>query len=738
MHTAAEKELFRKKMDELIRIGLKGDQESFKKIPRSRLTVNNINRVFNVDADYLIDDTNEVIYPKQWMYECVPYSKSLPVTYFVVEKIKRVVYVDPEEDDHYEGESQICVCNVNKSVTENDLIAWIRCGLSTEDPRLQDIELRVKKCEDRIKSIEQKIEEVPFRETKSDDFKEAAKERRQMAKYLNEERRGAEEKLEKLKEHLQQERIRKLNEEIQVKRIRVDGNLRTWYVYFPGPDGPLLEYQAVHKKNWCDVLLAIGDERRSVQRKPYCQTEGEFTPEHQKYAINMRNVLVVRRRHGKGALYYRDRSFYSGDWFEGKQHGEGEFFSDIGHFKGTFKHGRFHGYGEYKLANSERYDGSFKSTNQIEESLLNGGEYNDAHMHGKGKFTFADGSVYEGEFVRGRITGKGKYVSKDGGDVMEGDFVNGYLHGENCTKKTKEGVTYQGSFRNGYIEQVGKLSINNKYSYHGDFKHGLTHGRGVQRMNDNNQFDGFFQYGLPDGKIRVSYGNAFEEHELKTNKVILHRDWDYDGYLKNGQPRSRGMYTRRILPIKFFQTTNNRSPTWKYTYSIRKFLEKTVKKKAKKLRERFEVDAAERKKLTRFNTYYYVKGRTYIDLIEEEELRRMDKERRKIRKQREKNRLERLKLERIRDHQMQMYGKSSIEAQFAPPDELNPIIKVDREINLLKLYKKPPTKREVQFLIDAKERREERRRKKEEKERKKREEEEKKKGRFSLERLSNR
>ena len=28
--------------------------------------------------------------------------------------------------------------------------------------------------------------------------------------------------------------------------------------------------------------------------------------------------------------------------------------------------------------------------------------------------------------------------------------------------------------------------------------------------------------------------NASEEHELKTDKMILHRDWDYDGFFKLG------------------------------------------------------------------------------------------------------------------------------------------------------------------------------------------------------------
>ena len=45
-------------------------------------------------------------------------------------------------------------------------------------------------------------------------------------------------------------------------------------------------------------------------------------------------------------------------------------------------------------------------------------------MHGKGKYSYADGNVYEGDWKDGKKHGKGKY-SWASGDVYEGDvFVD--------------------------------------------------------------------------------------------------------------------------------------------------------------------------------------------------------------------------------------------------------------------------------------------------------------------------
>ena len=61
---------------------------------------------------------------------------------------------------------------------------------------LANAEQRLKRrCVKKIENIERKLEQVPFIQTKSEDFNEASRERKDYAKYLNEERRTCEDNL---------------------------------------------------------------------------------------------------------------------------------------------------------------------------------------------------------------------------------------------------------------------------------------------------------------------------------------------------------------------------------------------------------------------------------------------------------------------------------------------------------------------------------------------------------------
>ena len=50
-------------------------------------------------------------------------------------------------------------------------------------------------------------------------------------------------------------------------------------------------------------------------------------------------------------------------------------------------------------------------------------------MHGKGKFTYANGNVYEGDYHNDKRHGKGKYTLANG-DVYEGNFQDDKRNGK--------------------------------------------------------------------------------------------------------------------------------------------------------------------------------------------------------------------------------------------------------------------------------------------------------------------
>merc|ERR1712142_322979 len=94
-----------------------------------------------------------------------------------------------------------------------------------------------------------------------------------------------------------------------------------------------------------------------------------------KYKGNM----VYGVREGHGALYWKDKSYYSGTWKNNKKHGEGTLF----------------------YANGDIYTGTWSEETKT----------------GQGKYFYATGGKLhgEGKFENGRMTGEGVYAFADGG-----------------------------------------------------------------------------------------------------------------------------------------------------------------------------------------------------------------------------------------------------------------------------------------------------------------------------------
>ena len=92
-------------------------------------------------------------------------------------------------------------------------------------------------------------------------------------------------------------------------------------------------------------------------------------------------------------------------------------------------------------------------------------------MHGKGKFTYKDGSTYEGEWEDDKRDDKhGHYIWKEehGYSEYKGEFKDDKRHGHG---------TYT------WLDQPG-------YTYKGDWKDGMRHGKGHQKYPNGSHYDG--------------------------------------------------------------------------------------------------------------------------------------------------------------------------------------------------------------------------------------------------------
>ena len=89
------------------------------------------------------------------------------------------------------------------------------------------------------------------------------------------------------------------------------------------------------------------------------------------------------------------------------------------------------------------------------------GDWKDGQLHGKGKFSFGDGSYYEGHYQDDARHGTG-VMTEANGSVYEGEWQDSKPHG--AGQLTENGDTYKVSFTNGiqHAECVLILKANGK------------------------------------------------------------------------------------------------------------------------------------------------------------------------------------------------------------------------------------------------------------------------------------
>jgi hypothetical protein len=125
----------------------------------------------------------------------------------------------------------------------------------------------------------------------------------------------------------------------------------------------------------------------------------------------------------------------------------------------------------------ENYSYRFRGMQTDFDGIIEEGTFNRRHLdkkmdlHGKGKRTYLDGSVWEGTFVNGEFAGKGTKILADG-TIEEGYFSVGSLHGKGKVTIPK-GDTIEGFFQNGKLNGYGKITHHDGTVEEGLFENGV-------------------------------------------------------------------------------------------------------------------------------------------------------------------------------------------------------------------------------------------------------------------------
>ena len=311
----------RKLLAQGIKVGIKNKPDTILKLPRSRLKKSTIDDLFDVNAEFLRDDTGEIVHYNDWLIEC----QTLGV-YHIIEFEKKPPKVDPAVDPYYIGGHLLVCMKVPQIIQKEDLVAWLQHAIGQEDSVVQHHESELSRLDMEIMAQERRLQAIPYMETKSKKFKEQAAERRLMSELVNEERATL---IEQRVGHINAlGRLGKRKDAV-VDVLKLDHDHRNkvtmWQVIVQGEEGEAYMQKLAVKKNMAEIVLGMGlydsdpitPPVTAIKELPKEQTlerRGEtvkITIGADRY-VNMRNVEIIRYKHGAGAFLYPD-----GDVFQG-------------------------------------------------------------------------------------------------------------------------------------------------------------------------------------------------------------------------------------------------------------------------------------------------------------------------------------------------------------------------------------------------------------------------------------
>lgn len=166
-------------------------------------------------------------------------------------------------------------------------------------------------------------------------------------------------------------------------------------------------------------------------------------------------------------------------------------------------------------------------------------------FHGKGMYTYTNGSVYEGQWVDGRKQGQGRQTQPDG-SVYVGEWRDNLQNGKG-RMRWASGDVYEGEWSDGHMHGRGVYTSANGDRYEGNFVVDQREGSGVLTRRNGERFDGRWKEGLRDGKgtltkpgVGVIVGQWSGDMPAGKMTVTFSGGDRFVGALQNDLPHGKG------------------------------------------------------------------------------------------------------------------------------------------------------------------------------------------------------
>lgn len=160
------------------------------------------------------------------------------------------------------------------------------------------------------------------------------------------------------------------------------------------------------------------------------------------------------------------------------------------------------------------------------------GQIVDGKRHGRGVFTWTNGSKYDGEWANGKCNGKGVYTWADG-DRYEGEWLDNKFNGSGILTR-KDGSRYAGEWKGGLFNGKGVMyyseeDVFNRAKYDGQWRRGVRTGKGVMTWKDGSRYEGEWQNGKFNGQgVYYKANGTKTEGKWKDDKLVYDDQWEND------------------------------------------------------------------------------------------------------------------------------------------------------------------------------------------------------------------
>uniref|UniRef100_A0A672T066 Alsin Rho guanine nucleotide exchange factor ALS2 n=1 Tax=Sinocyclocheilus grahami TaxID=75366 RepID=A0A672T066_SINGR len=236
---------------------------------------------------------------------------------------------------------------------------------------------------------------------------------------------------------------------------------------------------------------------------------------------------VSGKPHGRGVVKWPDGRMYTGTFKNGLEDGFGDYvvpnknLNSCDHYQGQWKDGKIYGFGTFRYASGEIYEGSFQD--------------NMRHGHGmlrSGKLNSTSPSVFIGQWQYDKKSGYGVFDDITRGEKYMGMWLDDQRQG-NGVVVTQFGLYYEGAFNNNKMMGTGVLLSEDDTTFEGDFSEDWTlNGKGVLTMPNGDYIEGSFSGVWGTGlKMSGSYykpslydSDKEKAHALKLGRLAVHSE----------------------------------------------------------------------------------------------------------------------------------------------------------------------------------------------------------------------